>query len=52
MWSPICRPQEISRVSGNLSAVADGFSNTSLVLVEHGYNPLQGEYWEILPLGT
>ena len=33
-------PQEISRVSGNLLAVADGFPNTSLVLVEHGYNTL------------
>ena len=27
----------ISRVSGNLLGVGDGFSNTSLVLVEHGY---------------
>ena len=27
-----------SRVSGNLSGVGDGFPNTSLVLVEHGYN--------------
>ena len=25
-------------VSGNLSGVGDGFPNTSLVLVEHGYN--------------
>ena len=33
------RPREISRVSGNLSGVGDGFPNTSLVLVEHGYNP-------------
>jgi len=33
------RPREISRVSGNLSAVGDGFPNASLVLVEHGYNP-------------
>ena len=32
------RPREISRVSGNLSGVGDGFPNTSLVLVEHGYN--------------
>ena len=32
------RPQEISRVSGNLLGVGDGFPNTSLVLVEHGYN--------------
>ena len=31
------RPREISRVSGNLSGVGDGFPNTSLVLVEHGY---------------
>ena len=34
------RPREISRVSGNLSGVGDGFPNTSLVLVEHGYNQL------------
>ena len=27
-------------VSGNLSGVGDGFSNTSLVLVEHVYNQL------------
>ena len=33
------RPREISRVSGNLSGVGDGFPNTSLVLVEHGYIP-------------
>ena len=32
------RPQEISRVSGNLLGVGDGFPNTSLALVEHGYN--------------
>ena len=32
------RPRNISRVSGNLSGVGDGFPNTSLVLVEHGYN--------------
>ena len=31
-------PQEISQVSGNLLAVGDGFLNTFLVLVEHGYN--------------
>ena len=31
------RPPDISRVSGNLLGVGDGFSNTSLVLVEHGY---------------
>ena len=31
------RPWEISRVSGNLLGVGDGFPNTSLVLVEHGY---------------
>ena len=30
------RPWEISRVSGNLSGVGDGFPDTSLVLVEHG----------------
>ena len=35
------RPREISRVSGNLSGVGDGFPNTSLVLVEHGYNALR-----------
>ena len=28
------------RVSGNLLGVGDGFPNTSLVLVEHGYNAL------------
>ena len=39
------RPREISRVSGNLSGVGDGFPNTSLVLVEHGYNPR-----DLLPL--
>ena len=33
------RPREISRVSGNLLGVGDGFPNTSLVLVEHGYIP-------------
>ena len=33
------RPREISQISGNLSAVGDGFPNTSLVLVEHGYSP-------------
>ena len=32
------RPQEISRVWGNLLGVRDGFPNNSLVLVEHGYN--------------
>ena len=32
------RPREISWVSGNLLGVGDGFPNTSLVLVEHGYN--------------
>ena len=31
-------PREISRVSGNLLGVGDGFPNSSLVLVEHGYN--------------
>ena len=31
------RPREISRVSGNLLGVGDGFPNTSLVLVEHWY---------------
>ena len=35
------RPRDISRVSGNLSGVGDGFPNTSLVLLEHGYNLLQ-----------
>ena len=29
---------EISRVSGNILGVGDGFPNTSLDLVEHGYN--------------
>ena len=33
------RPQEMSRVSGNLTAVEDGFPHTSLILVAHGYNP-------------
>ena len=33
------RSQEISQVLGNLLGVRDGFPNTSLVLVEHGYNP-------------
>ena len=32
------RTSRTSRVSGNLSGVGDGFPNTSLVLVEHGYN--------------
>ena len=32
------RPREISRVSGNLLGVGDGFPNTSLVLVEHGHS--------------
>ena len=32
------RPRKISRVSGNLLGVGDGFPNTSFVLVEHGYN--------------
>ena len=32
------RPREISWVSGNLSGVGDGFPNTFLVLVEHGYS--------------
>ena len=31
------RPQDISRVSGNLLGIGDGFPNTSLVLMEHGY---------------
>ena len=30
-------PQDFSWVSGNLSGVGDGFPNTSLVKVEHGY---------------
>ena len=29
---------KIYRVSGNLSAVEDGFPNTSRVLVEHGHS--------------
>ena len=37
-------PREILRVEGNLSAVRDGFPNTSLVLVEHGYIPA---LWEM-----
>ena len=32
-------PRDLSRVSGNLLGVGDGFPNTSLVLVEHGYIP-------------
>ena len=31
-------PREISWVSGNLLGVGDGFPNTSLALVEHGYS--------------
>ena len=31
--------------SGNIFAVGDGFTNTSLVLVEHGYNATLRE-WE------
>ena len=34
-------PSLSTGVSGNLSGVGDGFPNTSLVLVEHGYNPLE-----------
>ena len=30
--------RDISRVSGNLSGVGDGFPNTSLVSMEHGYS--------------
>ena len=30
--------RDISRVSGNLSVVGDGFPNTSLVSMEHGYS--------------
>ena len=50
------RPREISRVSGNLSGVGDGFPNTSRVLVEHGYNLSasifrQGVDQKILPCG-
>ena len=32
------RPQDISRVSGNLLGIGDGFPNISLVLMEHGYS--------------
>ena len=35
------RPREISWVSGNLLGVGDGFPNTSLVLMEHGYKAAQ-----------
>ena len=38
------RPRKTSRVSGNLSGVEDGFPNTSLVLVEHGYNPHTSQF--------
>ena len=31
---------EISKVEGNLPGGGDGFPNTSLVLVEHGYSPM------------
>ena len=31
-------PREISRVSGNLFRVGDGFPNISVVLVEHRYS--------------
>ena len=39
--SLVLRPREISWVSGNLLVVGDGFPNTSLVLVEQGFNALQ-----------
>ena len=32
------RPQDISRVSGNLLGIGDGFPNTLSVLMEHRYN--------------
>ena len=35
----IWRKREICRVEGNLEGRGDGFPNTSLVLVEHGYIP-------------
>ena len=41
------RPREISRVSANLSGVGDGFPNTSLVLVKHGYNVPDGSVSQI-----
>ena len=37
------RPREISWVSGNILTVRDGFPNTSLVLVEHGYIPFSSK---------
>ena len=33
------RPCDISRVSGNLFGFGDGFPDTSIVLMEHGYSP-------------
>ena len=38
-------PRDITRVSGNLLGIGDGFPNTSLVLMEHGYiaHPEEGE---------
>ena len=38
-------PREISQVSGNLLGVGDGFPNTSLVLVEYGYNANTNTYY-------
>ena len=37
------RPREISQVSGNGLGVGDGFPNTSLVLVEHGYKDITND---------
>ena len=34
------RPREIFRVSGNLLGIRNGFPNTSLILMEHGYSPI------------
>ena len=48
------RLREISRVSGNLSGVGDGFTNTSLILVEYILSSsifLQGVDQETLPCG-
>ena len=38
-------PTGFSRNLGNLSGVREGFPNTSLVLVEHGYNPFS---WSVV----
>ena len=38
------RPREISRVLANLLGVRDGFPNTSLVLVEQGYDLMKTDF--------